>query len=83
MDAAAAIDQEVTVRPPGDAQAQAIARPVHIFTLEGGRGHTHKPGGTHQVCIRQVNKPLLPATFRTSRLAFKADSLPHCSIMIG
>src|ERR1035441_1807409 len=83
MDAATALDQEVTVGPPGDAEAQAIARPVDILTLESGRGHAHKPGGTHQVCLRQVNKPLLRATFRTSRLAFKPNSLPHCSIIMG
>src|ERR1035438_7163802 len=82
MDPATALDQEVTVRPPRYAQPHAIPRPVHIFALEGGRSHPHKGGRAQQVRLRQVNKPLLPATFRTSRLAFKPNSLPHCSIMI-
>src|ERR1035441_3842591 len=82
MAPATALDQEVTVRPPRYAQPHAIPRPVHIFALEGGRSHPQKPGGAQQVCLRQVNKPLLSATFRTSRLALKPYSLPHCSIMI-
>jgi hypothetical protein len=83
MDPATALHQEVTVGPSRDAQPQAIPRTIHIFTFEGGRTQPHKPGGAQQVRLRKVNKPLLRATLRTSRLALKPYSLPHCSIMIG
>src|ERR1035441_3307409 len=43
MDPATALHQEVTVRPPRDAQPQAIPRTIHIFTFEGGRTQPHKP----------------------------------------
>jgi hypothetical protein len=71
MDSAAALLQEVTARATRHPQPQAIPRPVDILTFEGGRTQPHKLGGAQQVRLRQVNKPLLPATFRTSRLALK------------
>src|ERR1035438_364716 len=82
MDPAAAIAQEVTARAPRHAQPHTVSRAVDVLAFECGRTHPGEPGGTHQVRLRQVDKPLLLATFRTSRLALKAYSLRHRIIMI-
>src|SRR5450759_2322938 len=82
MDPAAAIVEEVTVRAARHPQPHTVAGSVHILTLECGGAHPHELGRTHQVRLRQVDKPLLPATFGTSRLALKAYSLRHRIIMI-
>src|ERR1022692_3274567 len=67
MDPAAAIVQKVAVRAPRHAQPHTVARAVYILTLESSRTHPGEPGRTHQVRLRQVDKPLLLAAFRTSR----------------
>jgi len=82
MDPAAAIAQEVTVGAAGYAQPQTVSGPVHELSFESRRTHAHEPGRPRQVRLRQVDKPLLPATFGTSRLALKPYSLRHRIIMI-
>ena len=82
MDPAAAIVQEVTVCAARHPQPHTVACPVHILTLERSRGHPDKLCLTPQIRLRQVDKPLLAAAFRTSRLALEPYPLGHRIIMI-
>ena len=82
MDPATALDQEVTVRAPRHAQPHTVARAVYVFTLERFRTHPGELGRPQQVRLRQVDKPLLRAAFRTSWLALKPYSPRHRIIMI-
>src|ERR1017187_7859990 len=82
MDPAAAIVQKGAVRAPRHAQPHTVARAVYILTLESSRTHPGEPGRTHQVRLRQVDKPLLLAAFRTSWLALEPHPLRHRIIMI-
>ena len=77
MNAAAAIVQKVAVRPARHAKPHTVGRTINILAFESGCTHTKEPGGTHQIRLRQVNKPLLPAALGTPRLAFEPDFLRH------
>ena len=82
MDPAAAFVQEVTVRAPWHAQPHTVARPVYVLTLERSRTQPGELSRTYQIRLRQVDEPLLPATFRTSRLALKPYPSRHRIIII-
>ena len=77
MNPAAPIVQEVAVRSARHAEPHTVGRPVNILALESGRSHPDEPGGAHQICLRQVDEPLLPAALGTPWLAFKPDFLRH------
>jgi CBS domain-containing protein len=77
VDRAAAIVQKVAVRPARHAEPHTVGCTVNVLALKSGCAHTEKPGGTHQIRLRQINEALLPAALGTPRLAFKPDFLRH------
>jgi hypothetical protein len=82
MNPAAAILQEVAMPAARHPESHTVGGSVYILTLESSRRHPYKLGRTHQILLRQVDKSLLLATFRTSRLALKPQPWRHRIIMI-
>jgi hypothetical protein len=77
MDGTAVIHQKMALRIARHSQAHAVAGAEDVFAFEGLGGHPHERGHARQVRLREVYKSLLAAAFRTSRLAFKSQSLSH------
>jgi hypothetical protein len=49
-------------------------RAINMLPLKLNRRHPHILGNPNQIALRQINKPLLLATIRTPRLAFKSQA---------
>lgn len=69
MNPAAAVAEEMALRFGRFPQPQQMARAIHISRLELGRRHIEKLRRPAKVLFGQINKALLIATRRASRLA--------------
>src|SRR5437764_5228996 len=71
----------MAVRPAWYAKPHTVAGPVYKLTLECRPAQAYELCRARQVRLRQVNKSLLPAAFRASRLALKPNFLRHPTIL--